>query len=931
MRLIQLDNAVYEIHDLCKDHKERGRSAPYLFLIGAGVSHPPVPLAAEIVRHCTDVAKTKGRRREAASEDDPLSSYSFWFAQAYGQPSQRQAYLNDLIDGKSISQATLRLAHLLLGEDADVAPVANVVVTPNFDDFLTRALRLFGKPHVICDHPATSLRIDPERGGVLQVVHVHGTYQFYDCTNLTQEIELAARGDEMSVQTMAALLDRLFYSRSPLVVGYSGWERDVIMRSLKRRLQTRLGANLYWFCFKREDADRLPDWLSKHPDVRLVVPEPAAGSDATARVRAPRRGSDPADYARVEDSTPTDKRQGEPTLPAHQVFERLLATFGATEPEITRQPLKFFAHQLESLVPSEDLAGEAGIYGWSSVIERVRAAELPGDALDREAEEESGLERVRQAIRKVNYGEAVEAGVRLVREGRVEGKVVELLRILFTAAERLPDGVDKLEALEAIRTLHSQALDQGMPLDEDTQATVAKALNLAARALLGEDEFERALSYLDDVAERFAGSEQPAIQIQASESLRRRGDALLGLDRPDEALVVYREVVSLFGSSLFGAVLANVAWALFDSGLVLRALNRPDESQAAYQEVIDRFGDLTEPELEVPIAYSLVNRAFMLKELKRFEEALEVCSEVVHRFEDAEKPTLQEQVAKALFSRGGGLSELGNPQDAIKEYDEVVSRFGNAPDLALRSMVATALRAKISLLAEIGRDEDALSASDDIVRRLVDSEEPELQEDCAWALFSRGVLLNDLDRLEEAVAAYSEVLQLFGDSAHLRLQIPVAQSMVNLGVALEKLDRRQEAARAYEGVVLRFADSTAEPLAEQVFMARANEGWLQVQWAKEFLLQGHGQDATAKLSHAVESIRQAVQMVPDDLEALCNLAYTEFILGRKEEARELLKHAIGRGGEEVRAAALRDSQDRRLPIDDEYDRLVKSIEVPTEI
>jgi hypothetical protein len=50
------------------------------------------------------------------------------------------------------------------------AKVANLVFTTNFDDFLSRALNLFGKPHIVYDQPGTFEKIDPERDDI-QLIH----------------------------------------------------------------------------------------------------------------------------------------------------------------------------------------------------------------------------------------------------------------------------------------------------------------------------------------------------------------------------------------------------------------------------------------------------------------------------------------------------------------------------------------------------------------------------------------------------------------------------------------------------------------------------------------------------------------------------------------------------------------------------------------
>jgi len=149
--------------------------------------------------------------------------YSHWFRAAFPHRIQRQQYLRSLIADAPITHANFRLAHLLIR-----GSISNIVVTPNFDDLLSRALTLFGKQHIICDDPRTVERIDPEKIDI-QLIHVHGSYWFYDCRNTRAEIQDRAMPHSDTTLTMAALLDKILAYRAPLVIGYSGWESDVFM------------------------------------------------------------------------------------------------------------------------------------------------------------------------------------------------------------------------------------------------------------------------------------------------------------------------------------------------------------------------------------------------------------------------------------------------------------------------------------------------------------------------------------------------------------------------------------------------------------------------------------------------------------------------------------------------------------------------------
>src|SRR5438552_1331145 len=149
MRWIDLKLAAGEIRQAVADAHNQDKGSPFFFVAGAGVSYPPLPLAAQIQEHCKEIAAQQGR--SATPENaSPAGQYSHWFQEAYPQPAQRQRYLRELMQKQFISRANFRLAHLLLDRT-----VASLVVTTNFDDFLSRALSLFGRPHIVCDHPRT--------------------------------------------------------------------------------------------------------------------------------------------------------------------------------------------------------------------------------------------------------------------------------------------------------------------------------------------------------------------------------------------------------------------------------------------------------------------------------------------------------------------------------------------------------------------------------------------------------------------------------------------------------------------------------------------------------------------------------------------------------------------------------------------------------
>ncbi|MEK7213990.1 MAG: SIR2 family protein [Chloroflexota bacterium] len=617
MNLIDLKEAVSHIKQAVDAEDKNG--SPFFFIVGAGISHPSVPLAAAITAHCQEVAREYDRNHPPSKPDDPMEAYSHWFREAYPQPEDRRRYLHELIDKKPISDANLRLAHLL-----DLGPIGRLVVTPNFDDFLSRALQLFGTAHVGCDHPATTERIAPARPEVVQIVQVHGSHWFYDCTNLTDEMtDVAGRtGAPIPPVSMPALLDELLAHRSPLVTGYSGWSGDVIMSALRRRLlypdgrNRRLGHNLYWFCYRREEAERLPAFLNDHANVCLVVPPPAVPERATYAERSGvingtdrdepsaeggRRslsGVQPAasgsigragGVAGVSNPSPAIEAPLADVLSGQQVFESFILAFDLKAPRLFEDPLAHFAEHLARQFDVTAGSVSSDIYGIQDVLRRIRAAA----ELEQNQEQASQIERDMEAIR-------------------------DLLR-----------RADHREVVRRVAAIDLTQVTDGDPLRDLLTAA-----------------YEAALGLLDDSDEELLGYE-----------LVGRIGARLDAVAPETAQGVRLEI----------------ATAVLYRGLTLGSLGRGDEAVAAYDEVVRRFGEAPEAALRGQVARALVNKGFSLGELGRGDAAVAAYDEVMRRFGEAPEAALRQQVARAHFNLACFMALAGRLEDAARELGWAIS------------------------------------------------------------------------------------------------------------------------------------------------------------------------------------------------------------------------------------------------------------------
>jgi tetratricopeptide (TPR) repeat protein len=814
---IDLKKAVSGIKAPILETRERNSTDyPFFLIFGAGVSYPSIPLADGIVERCREQLQKLGADLPPETSN-PLERYESHFQAAYQHKKSRQEFLSSLIRTKPIPAATFRLAHLL-----GTGKLTNLIFTPNFDELLSRALRLLGSDDfVICDHPKTSQRINPN-ARELQLIHVHGTHWFYDCCNLRHEIKNRSTGAPDG-ESMRDRLDEVLRTRSPIVVGYAGWEDDVIMQALKQRIEGKdLPYNLYWFCYKRAEAQRLPKWLTEHDDVRLVVPTGSTAPPQTEDVSAAgtSRKAPPSSPSLEGGQAP------EPVLPAFQVFDALIEAFHLDRPSLTANPLGFFADQLERSLNLGDAGTGPDPYALRDVLRRVRAS------VNFVQEQTDALEQVRDAMRTAAYAEATNAarGINLeVLSTRESEELESILEQVYLAVSD-PDPVIGLNVCR----IRSEVSEKFLTLDEanpDWALRAAKALHGQGYCLGQLGQHQESLTIYERIIERFQHSQDRDLLDRVARAHVNRGIALSMLDRSEEAIAALRRAIEIEGDlpqtwNLLGFFLSQKAGVEKDPQIA-RELRL--EAIAAYDEVIRRFEGSPDPAMRDQVAKALFNKGATLEKDGQGPAGVAMYDDIVHRFGEALEPALRAAVAKALFYKGLALEKIGPSEAEIAAYDEVVRRFGDAPEPALREQVAFALFNKALALGQAGKSQEAVAAYDDLVRRFGNAPELTLREQVAWALFNKGVVFGQTGASPEAIAAYDAVVQLFGDSPEPLLREHVARALVNKGAALGQAGAQPDAIAAYDEVVRRFGEAPEPHLREQVAWALFNRGVAQAQ------------------------------------------------------------------------------------------------------
>jgi tetratricopeptide (TPR) repeat protein len=722
MRVLGLKTAVVEIHQAIMQGKRQNLPSPFFFMVGAGISQPPLPLAAEIQTSCQLEAQVYGKDKPP-DKDSLIDTYSYWFEQAYPNAENRQLYLRSLMEKAFISRANFRLAHLMLENS-----VTNLVVTTNFDDFLSRALALFGRRHIVCDHTKTLARIDL-RSSDVQIIHIHGSYWFYDCCNLQEEILNRAKGSSATSFTMLSTLDDILRAHSPLVVGYSGWEGDVFMDALRRRLSEPLRTNLYWFCHKRHDLERLPEWLKANPNVCAVVPEapepvvaPTAGKEGLAR------------------PNPSGERE-EPVLKASHVFDELILRLKLESPQLTKDPLGFFAAQLrDSLLGENPDESENDVYAIRSVIDRLVRIRDQEQALPPPSREETALESFRNAIRQSDRREAIRLAEKIPTGALSPEQLGEVISALDDATSALSDNSEEqLKAYDLILAMANR-LEALRGPELFTKKLVAKTLLSKAFTLGALGHSKEAIRACDETLERFDGGSDPAFQETIAKALGRKAYNLGNLELHAEAIGVWEEVVRRFGEAVEPGIREQVAKSLINKGVVLSRLNRGVEAVAAYDDMLARSSGAAEPAIRTEIARALYGKGFALNEVNRHVEAIAAYDELLLQFGDATEPALRKLIADGMLNKGASLNALGRVEEAVKVYSVLLSRFEDDTDPKLQLTVAKAMINSGDLLAFLQRKEEAISCYDNVMLRFGDATEPELRDQVSKAKAGKAVV-----------------------------------------------------------------------------------------------------------------------------------------------------------------------------------------------
>lgn len=361
---ISVEKAVTLIDSTLSLH-QNDHVLPYFFIVGAGISTPEIPLANKIVDLCKSELRIRNPNyfnrcveNMKQCENNPVKNYSGWIELAYPNSIDRSKFFKKIITKAKISSANLMLAHILYSQK-----IATTVFTTNFDDKLKQALELIGVTDLfVAENSMDNLVVNPQNNNI-QVVHVHGTYNFYDCANLEHEIRAVA--NQTNTVSSYRVLSNFLTNQAPIIVGYSGWENDVIMTCLKERLSYPTPLKYIWVCYSREGYSALPEWLRNSESIDFVIPD----------INEIGCENETADSQFVS----SDNR-----LDATKFFNLLISSTKIDVPMLFENPFLYYSQRIDNVLPQhEDVLH---LRHWAERMRYLGTSDTPFDLLLRKME-----------------------------------------------------------------------------------------------------------------------------------------------------------------------------------------------------------------------------------------------------------------------------------------------------------------------------------------------------------------------------------------------------------------------------------------------------------------------------------------------------------------------------------------------------------------
>ena len=350
-------------------------------------------------------------------------------------------------------------------------------------------------------------------------------------------------------------------------------------------------------------------------------------------------------------------------------------------------------------------------------------------------------------------------------------------------------------------------------------------------------------------------------------------------------------------------------------GSALLSQDRFEEAATAFDCVLKRVPEGGPKELRILTFATLVGKGRALVALNQLEEASAVL-EHADKYSDPDDSVENRQTAAiACGFRGSFLAQLNREEEAVAVWQRALEHIRTDDPEELRWTAAMAIEDKGRVLEQLGRDEEAIIAREQVPKYVRPDDSEKLRRLAVNALSANGSVLAVRNRYKEAAGVCERVAEYVreDDSAGMRHLAVMAASMK--GIALSEMGDHGflSAASQLAGQYLHRDDPielrrmTAEGLASVAFASNlegrygeaesvcrtatdidpdCGESW--TVWAQAILRQNDSE----RLPEALEHARRAVELAPQNREALRTLSDSLASRGHWTEALDQLENAV---------------------------------------
>lgn len=725
---------------------------PYFFITGAGISAESVKTASEIVSECKKICGEDQLSISGNIEEQ----YLYWLEKAFPHKETRKRYLENLVKNKKIPESVVKLANILISRK-----VSNLVVTPNFDTFIYQALKLFGETDILlADTSQSAGKLNIESNS-LNILHVYGTYEFYDFYSDSYS--------ENNLFSVRSFLRTALNSMSPIVIGYSGWENDVIMSELKERFKIPLKYRMYWFCHSEEDYNNLPTWIKyldeerkiKRDDVIFVLP------------------SEEKIYSlnNYENLKIIDFNE---RLNARDLLSSFINEFNIKSPDIVQNPIKFLKNYFESNFSNTIYSNllllrfdESENDTETTYIKEAIINKDVDDIIIRTENFANNLEshEAKQIRSILNYLViAIEEYTVVGFESEDLRKIIDLYKKIYTAIEKSTDDIDKLNLIKI-------ELKESFILDNDT-IIISK--------------IDSILSTIDTISESIDGYREVyrrCINLKLIYSKENNDD-------------LYNSIISKMKEWNDVEDIKLLIRIYIEKGIQLEEDDKLESAINMFEEAEKYFINVKDDEwLENVFIICKLRKASLFNELAQYDKALLEIETIKNRFYNSEDIKINKFLADAMILKGSILKNNMKLEEAEAAFDEIYMKYNSENDENIRRKAVKALLNKAEVLESDENFYEAIEVYNDIIIRYKDDKDKELRIDAAQARLNKIVILTKSEKDETIVKKCNEILEIYKDETDEKIKLIVLQVNLCKAIGLHNSGKQKEAMDLYNDII----------------------------------------------------------------------------------------------------------------------------------